>query len=471
MIRWALGSRIRLAVVSGVLALTLLLVGPGATAWVWDSSTSHSANLLILLALAFVVLGLGAALGSLVGDLVFPNRWRERVLLGQRVEAASESMDSPGALRGLGTYLMPFSVIVVGLVVGSGWALDRAADGFLTRFQRFGAVRTTMRGHDTEAKLEALKTLGLEKRENRLDGIIELVDLAWRDPRQPEEVQRAALGALASIVRYLSDAIDSWAYEGKLENWQRDLFGRLRKTLGPTLREARALALRAGAGSSERVADLITLSGLLRDEESQAEIITHALGPDDGPLWQASVVALGRMRTFVAFEAVIPLAERPLQQERWELVAWATQALAREFHKGRPDLDEKRLSEAEEAGVARAATAWARQLADADLGRVCVAAGVVLHLRDSRLRDPLIAAFDRPGANAKLCETWSVDIGFGRRDYAAERGFLQRRIIDALALISLGDPVVKRWVTERQQRPEGLDATVRALLADFHRYL
>jgi hypothetical protein len=468
-IRWFLGRRLRLGLASLGLAGVLVGLGPVATDWIWNASASHSANLLIMLGLALVLLGFGAAFGSLLGDLVFPNRWRERVLLGQRIEVPPDSLDSPAGLRGLGTYLLPYSVIIVALVLTGGWALDRVSDGFLTRLQLHGGTRTTLRGDDTPGKLEALKSMASEKRENRLGAGLELLDRTWRDPRQPPEVQQAALGALGSIIGYLSDAIDSWAYEGKLESWQRDLFGRVRKDFAPGLREARAIAVESGGMA--RAADLIALSGLLRDADSQAELIGYAEGADDGPLWHASVVALGRMRTFAAFEAVIPLAERPLPTARWEVLAWATQALAREFHKGRPDLDEKRLSDAEEAGVGRAAEVWSSQLATADLGRACVAVGVILHLRDSRLRDPLIAAFDRPGANAKICDTWSIDVGFGRRDYAAERGFLQRRIIDALALISLGDPVVKAWVVERRKRPEGLDATVVALLKDFNRYL
>ncbi len=469
MIRWFAGARWRLAAAAALLLGLLLGVGPVATAWIWDESSSHLANLLILLGLAFALLAFGGAIATLVGDLIFPNRWRERVILGRRVAGpADDALDSPETVRGMKTYMLPFSAILVVAIGGAGAGFDAASGGFLKRYQRFGSLRTTLRSDDMAGKLESLAALSGERRENRLMPILELLDLTWRDPRQPDEVRSAALAAMGTLVAYLSDAIDSWAAEGRQDSWQQARFAELRDTLAPQLREAR---LRADPA---RAAELTHLIGLLRDVGSEPALIALATDRTAAgtPAWRAAVIALGRMRTFAAFEAVLPLAMwRELDDDAWFAVAFATQALAREYHRNRPELDESRIPDREQEALARAVETWSPLLSDGAESRRCIATMVALYLRDARMRDPIIAAFDAPSGADMLCASVPVDVGLGRREYVAEQGFFRRRLIDALALISLGDPDVKAFIDRRLERGGDLEPTVKALLEDLRRHL
>jgi predicted flap endonuclease-1-like 5' DNA nuclease len=468
-IRWFAGERWRLAAAAALLLGVLLGVGPVATAWIWDESSSHLANLLILLGLAFALLGFGGAVATLVGDVVFPNRWRERVILGRRVAGpADDALDSPDTVRGMKTYMLPFSALFVVAIAGAGFGFDAASGGFLKQYQRFGSLRTTLRSDDTAGKLESLSALAGERRENRLMPILELLDLTWRDPRQPDEVRSAALAAMGKLVAYLSDAIDSWMAEGRQDSWQQSRFAELRETLAPQLREARERAEPA------RAVELTHLLGLLRDLGSEPALIAHVTDRTAAgtPGWRAAVIALGRMRTFAAFEAVVPLATwTELDDEAWFAVAFAMQALAREYHRNRPDLEESRIPEREQEALSKAVSIWAPLLSEGADTHRCVATMVALYLRDARMRDPIIAAFDAPAGADMLCPSVPVDVGLGRREYVAEQGFFRRRLIDALALIALGDPEVKAFVDRRIARGADLEPTVKALLEDLRRHL
>jgi len=467
LIRWIASTRLRLFVATCISAALLLFIGPLVADFVWNESASHSLNLLCLLGFAFVLIGFGASSATLVGDMAFPNRWRERVLLGRRVPPPSEELDSIENIRGLRTYLFPYSALIALSMIAGGFAFEQLSDGFLTRYQRFGGLRTTLRSDDDAGKIESLRKLAGERRENRIRPVMEVLDLTWRDPRQSDAVRTAALEVMGALVSYLSNAIDSWSAEGRSESWQRDLFAELRQSLGPDLLAAREHA------PADRRADLLYLSGLLRDNGSEAGLI-EAVGvrSDIGtPLWRASVIALGRMRTFSAYEAVIPLGEETLSDTDYGAVAWVTQTLAREFHKGRPDLEESRLTDREREALARAVEVWSPHLLTGDESRRCIATTVALYMRDARMRDPLIAAFDSPGAHAILCPSAPIDVGLGKNEYVAERGFFQRRIIDALALIALGDATLKTWVNGRLKDMDALDPSVQAMLQDLRRYL
>ena len=469
MIRWFASSRTRLAgVIVGLLAV-IFAVGPVATDYIWQESSSHLVNLLLLLGLAFALLALGAAGATLVGDLAFPNRWRERVILGLRVPPPADAdLDSPDTIRGMKTFMPQFSIIFALLTAATGFTFDRVADGFLTRYQRFGSLRTTLRSDDTAGKLDSIGRLSAERRENRVAPILEALDLTWRDPRQPDEVRSASIAAMGALVVYLTDAIDSWNADGRQDSWQRTHFADLRERLGPQLRAARETAPAA------RAVDLTYLLGLLRDTPSEPALIRDATDRQkvNTAIWRASVVALGRLRSFAAFEAIAPVAGWPdLTDESWSAVAWSTLALANAFHKARPELDESRLSDAEAKVLKDTIAIWAPQLITGSEARRCEAANVVKYLRDSRMRDPLIAAFDAPAGAAMVCKTLPVDVGLGKSAWTAEQGFFRRRLVDALALIALGDETIKAWVTKRLADSDDLDGSVKALLADFKRYL
>lgn len=469
MIDWFAASRVRLGVVIAILLVAIFAVGPMATAFIWDESGSHLVNLLLLLALAFALLALGAAVATLVCDLIFPNRWRERVILGRRVPPPADAdLDSPETIRGMKTYMPQFSIIFALTTAGTGVAFDTVADGFLTRYQRFGSLRTTLRSDDTESKLESLTALGSERRENRVAPIVDVLDMTWRDPRQPDEVREAALETIGALIVYLTDAIDSWAADGRQDSWQRTLYAELRTRLGPQLR-----ATRASDGGRRAIAATYLL-GLLRDTDAEPHLIRDATDRQkvNTPLWRASVIALGRLRTFSALEAMVPVGTwTELTEDSWTAVAWSTLVLARWYHKWRPDLDESRLSEAEMKTLEDAVAVWGPQLLTGSEARRCAAAVVVMFLRDSRSRDNLIAAFDAPEGAAFLCVPAAIDVGLGKKDYTAEQGFFRRRIIDALALIAIGDETIKAWVAKRLAASDDLDSSVKALLMDFNRYL
>ena len=100
------------------------------------------------------------------------------------------------------------------------------------------------------------------------------------------------------------------------------------------------------------------------------------------------------------------------------------------------------------------------------LGRT--AAVVLTQARDVRLREVLFRAFDAPGAGEIICGYARVTAVTGTVRTLGEDGQeLRQRLIDALALVSLGDDVVTRWARDRLMHVSDDSENVRYLLNDL----
>lgn len=486
---WLFASRARLAI-TALLTLGGFMAAMSRVApFIREDATSNFAILLALLGCAFV--GLVAALlcAGLVGDLVFGRAWRERVLAGMTPSpgaAGSEPAPRGEANEDIGidalgppkSHVFGYSALVVAVVVGLFAASEAMTQGVLGEYRAIGAKRVTLRGADHEAKREVMALLGEERRDDRVPPAIELLDVVWRDARQPEETRRQALAALGELVDYLNGAVDSWRREGKAHRWQETLVLDLRRRLQPELRASR----RTATGGLR--ADLTRLLGLLRDRESERELVelaTSKAGPSDpsdpDDEWVAAIQALAELRTLSALSAMGDALGRiarlpvPPPPELHALLALATSKLAYAYHFERPDLDESSMREAEREALARVAGAWSEELSRHPPSRGCAAAIALMRLRHGAALAPLMARFDEPSAGGITCEIELVELGLGRKEALGARLVLRRRLLDAIAVLSAGNAEVRDWLGRHLTHTGGLEDDVRLVMDDFHRRL
>ncbi|PIE19651.1 MAG: hypothetical protein CSA66_02215, partial [Proteobacteria bacterium] len=327
--RWVAGSTLRLAIAT---ALGLGLVFGAAqplTDHIRHQSTSPVGDMLLLTALAFVILGTATSLGVLVGDALFPGRWRERVILGRNIALAVPD-DSIEAVRSLKSYFLHFSVLVVVFIIASIWGFNALTDGFFAEFQRFGRIRSTLRSDSVEPKLSVLAELADWRRDDEVPGALELLDTVWRDPRQPEAVRAKSLDSLARLGVYLNDSVDQWRQDNRQRSWQGDSLVNLRRGLAPALREAIP-----GASPALRPA-LVSALGSLRDPRS-TELLLAELDayPDESSAeWRAAAIALGRSRTGSALEGLtkVVTARPDRAGEPAVILAWAVREVTQGWY-------------------------------------------------------------------------------------------------------------------------------------------
>ena len=330
----------------------------------------------------------------------------------------------------------------------------------------------TLRSDDKAAKLEVLAALGGERREDRVRPALELLDEVWRNPREDEDVQRAALAAFGAVMVTLTSAVDQWRAEGKHDRWQEQLTIELRTALGPELRAARA-----GANGALR-ADLGRLLGLLRepgiervllDELRQSTPADPVTEPD--ATWVAAVQGAMELRSSAALFAIGAEVARHRADDTVALLALATSKLVSAYHLARPTIDERTMPEAEREGIKKVVTAWIDVLTGS-LAQRCAAAIALQRVRHGAALEPLIAAFDRAEAEAK-CATEVVDLGLRRGEALGANILLRRRLLDAIAVLSEGSPRAHAWVEDRlaAARKGELERELEPILDDFLRRL
>ncbi|MCB9733817.1 MAG: hypothetical protein H6745_14550 [Deltaproteobacteria bacterium] len=427
-------------------------------------SRSVVTNMLILLGYAFLVLGAATLLAILVGDLWFPGRWRERVILGRRVAPidASEADDPIKALRAQKSYFLQFSALVavfVGLAVfafqkGTGFSLEESYQ------------RTTLRSDSVEPKLELVSELGEQRRDDRVPQALEILDSVWRDETQPLEVRRAALTALGQVGDYLSDAVDRWREQGRRTSWQGETLTGLRASLAPALRK-----FHETAPPSLR-AYVTYVLGAIHDDESRALFLNDlkAFPDESSDEHRTALLALGVARQLEALPDVAALANdgKERDDDTFALLAWVARELMFTFQRYYQKTDEDDIPEEMRAAAERLWRYYGEVAATGAAERRCTAAVVLTQARDVRLREVLFRAFDAPGAGEIICGYARVTAVTGTVRTLGEDGQeLRQRLIDALALVSLGDDVVTRWARDRLMHVSDDSENVRYLLNDL----
>jgi len=200
-------SRLRLviAVIVGNAAMF------GLSWWVADfvMNTSASVGLnLVLIALTMLsLLACSYLEAMLVGDLFFGGRWRERVLLNQRLEIDPDSPEGidVGHFK---THNLTFLIVVAVLIIANYFGTNAVTGDYLGEYHELGFQLTQLRDDDPEAKLHAYQELTKP-----------IYKHLWNDPRvvaslrkeldsgHPELEQWAAWGAGQMSLRSLYEPL------------------------------------------------------------------------------------------------------------------------------------------------------------------------------------------------------------------------------------------------------------------------
>lgn len=262
-------SRARL-VVSALLASGALL---GATAWVAryvnEASASVSLNLVLITGTMLFLLVASYVEAMLIGDLFFPGRWREQVLLGRKLDLEAQGEEGMAQHRDFNLhFLLVLAVLIVANVYGT-----RALTGdYLGEYHAVGFHLTRLRSAEVAEKEAALRDLSKTTyRERWHQASVRGAVLAELDAPVPE-LQRWAI-FIAGQARYdvAFDRLAALAAQGDPQTR-----GEAAEALGMT-QDSRAVP---------------TLLGLLAPTEGDARVRLGALrglgllalrGADAGP--------------------------------------------------------------------------------------------------------------------------------------------------------------------------------------------
>ncbi len=138
-----------------------------------ETSGSPVTNLFII---SFVLTGLIIAayfVALLIGDLFFPGRWRERVLLGRKFEPKDWEEEKAYVKE----YNTPFFIILIVALLTLTWFSQLITGGFLSYYQDLGFALTLMRSEDPDDRLMGLEEMANPFRER-----------SWADPQLHEQV-------------------------------------------------------------------------------------------------------------------------------------------------------------------------------------------------------------------------------------------------------------------------------------------
>lgn len=451
--RWIAGSRIRLAIAALIGIAACVFLAEPAAEFIRYRSTSIVQNLFVRLGFAFLILSTATLLAVLVGDLVFPGRWRERIILGRQV-APTAPDDSLEAVKGLKSYYIHFSFIIAAFCVAGGMGIHSSTQLFSSRDD----TRTTLRGDDVERKLMIITELAGTRTEREVSSALEILDTIWRDERQPTEVRRASLVALGDLLDYLVQAVETWRNEGKRESWQGDLVLKLRQAFADDLRR-----YQPGAPTSLR--PLVTfLLGAVQDVRANELILNELVAyPDDASdEWRAAIAALGAAHQADLLPTVVDRLDAGRSDAAYTILAWATQELVKSFYRayGEPE----KAPEPLKAAIDRAVTFFGGELVAESPERRCIAAELLRFTGHVAARDPLFAAFEAPGAKDIFCGTAKAEAPAGTPGWIGTADeSLRARIVQAVATIARDDPKIGEWIQARLAAG-GLEETVEALL-------
>lgn len=442
LLRWIAATRQRLAIFV-LCGYALLLAPAGAlTGHIRESSSSATTDMLLLLVVGALVLSSAYLLGILLGDLLFPLSWRERVILGRDVAIPQDDTDGFVVdLRATKTYKKQFYLLVAALVFGSGFVYEKLTDDFFSYYQRLGHKRTILRGEDTPTKVDLMKDLIDVRTEPRVRDALELLSEVWPDRSQPESVRLQAVIASAEVGGYLVSALEEWVKSGEKDRWELDLLRQMRTELAPKMMAA------LDEESPEFAAKLVLSVGQMRALRQREELLAYVVEHVDsrGERWRASVAALGLMRdsrSLGELQKVMKTlaAEGEAADEDFRLLAWTMAELVRWW----PPSDDK--APAVFAEIIETFTALAKEGSPA---RRCAAAFVLLRTGDARVVEPIFELFDSEGADIK-CENTHADMGLVAPGLMTLDWSYRFTLLQALAQVALGDPEVLRWAEERK---------------------
>ena len=434
-LRWLARSRVRL-VVAALLAWCGVIGAAGPIAsHVRDQSVSVTSNMLLMTAWFATLLVGSLCLAVLIGDRVFPYRWRERVILGDPVpppEAVNDLLPPPIVK----THLMSFAIILVVIVSAGGFGLEQLTGGFVGEYQRVGHKLTILRGDNDALKIELIDELADPRREAFVTDALQVLDRAWRDERQPLDVREAALLALGRLSGSLVSSVDSWVREGVKDHWEIAMVRTLRREVAPDVGPL-------VTGSEPRLATVAAwMLGKLRSEAASDPLLRCAAAVEetDSTVWSACVAGLGLSRDTRALAPLTRLAPRVAGDEATEVLAFATGEIARHYIVGGDDQTDAFFGELVET--------WAPLATEGSLRRRCAALDVLRKTGDARIAEPLFAIFEAEGADAD-CPPVHLRIGERADELVVVYEPLRLRVLRALGYIAVGNDEVLDWTRAR----------------------
>lgn len=434
-LRWLAGSTRRLIVAALVCFGALFASAFPIAAYIRQSSDSLVLDTVIQTSWLLALLAGSGFTAILVGDRIFPYRWRERVILGLPVAPVDPDADDPPPL--LQSHIFGFSVLFVAALALGALALNALTSDFLGEYQRVGYMHTLRRSDKTELKLELIGELGEARREQKVRDALDVLNLMWRDGRQPPEVQRAAVVALGRQAYALRSSVGAWSREGLRAHWELDLLRDLRRRDAPDLRAAFA----AGSSTELRAAVALAL-GKLADADSVEVLGAAATGPEPrGLVWRAAVLGLGIAREPTLLPDLVPLAARVEDAEDFRALAWSVGELSRHYV---PETDR-----AIDAFFPELVATFLPLTRGGTLDRRCEATDVLRKTGDARIWRALTETFATPDAEG-VCPTAYVDIDEQGPELMVATEPLRMRIIRALALVALGNQELLDWLRSRQ---------------------
>lgn len=275
-----------------------------------NASTSVGLNMLLITLTMLLMLAASYIDAMLLGDLMFPGNWRERVLLGQATRAGTDEAMSVDNHR---NFNLHFLVALAFIIVGNYFAVGALSGDWLTQYHEMGFHLTRLRGDDNAEKIRALKELSKSiyaerNHERRVNNAI-LGELNNED----EEVRRWAMYAVRKAG--LIDAYD--ALKGQLS-----------------------------AGQVQTRADAALTLGLLNDKRATPHLTqVLATATDSKPQLLGALRGLARLGDPEAGPAIIPLTDHADPEVR----ATAFWTLGKIKHVAAHDLALKRYETSEDA--------------------------------------------------------------------------------------------------------------------------
>jgi len=446
-LRWLARSRRRLFICALVCLAGLFAAAGPVADHIRDHSDSVTADTLVL-TLWLLALLIGAlCLAILVGDRVFGERWRLRVICGEPDPPTDEDFLLIGPPS---SHFFGLSVILGALIALGAYALEAATDGFLADYQRNGHKRSILRGDNEPLKLELVSDLAEVRREAFVRDAVTLLDVTWRDPSQSAEVRRTAIVSVGRLGYSLVTSMQSWVKHGVMEHWEIPLVRFLRREVGPDL-----LAL-ARQPASEHEAEIYLALGKLRHTEGVEALLRRAEAPPRGTPWKAAVVGLGLAHdetSLARLTALLAAQARGLDPSELAALGYALGEVARHYVPGSDKAIDGQFADlAAAVGGMLGPEGVHSDSLPRDHVR-CVAADILRKTGATSIAEPLFTLFDAEGTDVN-CEPIHVDTGEKAPELVVRTEPLRLRILRALGLIAVGNEVVLDWVRERKGRPE-----------------
>ncbi|MEC9073435.1 MAG: hypothetical protein VX938_13675, partial [Myxococcota bacterium] len=303
-LQWVVATRRRLWAAAIASALVAFGLAPLVSSFVRDHSRSIGDDMLALTGWCLVALGCSLCLAILAGERLFTYGWRERVFLGLDVTPpeSDDPMEPPVVLK---THTGAFVFVWIFVLLTCLGTLELVTGGLFAEYQTVGRMRTLLRSDNHEMKRAMMAEIADLRTEEEVRAGLPVVDMAWRDARQPEEVQLAALRSLGRLSLSLVTSATSWRKEGVHEHWEMDILRTLRTQIVPDLR------LAFDKSSGHRKALLAFALGKVRDHRSVPQLLKAARrGVEEGAHEETRAIfaALGVLHDPDALRGLVEMA-------------------------------------------------------------------------------------------------------------------------------------------------------------------